>query len=421
MREMRNAFRALRTRNYRLFLAGQLVSLVGTWMQIVAQSWLVLELTNSAFAVGIVTALQFGPMLIGGVWGGLVADRLNKRRILLVTQALFAIEATVLAVLVATGIAELWMVYGLAFTYGVIQVIDVPARQSFVAEMVREEDVMNAVSLNSAAFNVARMAGPAIAGVLIASVDIALCFAVNALSFVAVLIALSLMRERDLHIHHEVAKKGRGQIRAGLSYVRSKPDLLLPIVLMGVVSTLGLNFQIVLPVLAKKTFSGDATTFGTLSAVFAFGSLIGAMYAATRARPTRRLLVGSAIAFGALELTAAFAPTLGVAYLAFPVVGLAGMLFISTANSTVQLNSSPVMRGRTLSIFSLVLLGSTPIGGPVIGWISQTWSPRAALGVGGAATLAAATLVGTYLLGQKRGDAARVIETTVEPDLVEAV
>ena len=361
---MKNAFRALKTRNYRLFFTGQAFSLIGTWMQIVAQSWLVFTITDSGTAVGIVTALQFGPMLLGGAWGGLVADRFNKRRIMLVTQSLFTIEATVLAVLVATGTVELWMIYTLAFLYGVIQVIDIPARQSFVSEMVKEDDVMNAVSLNSAIFNVARMAGPAMAGVLIAKVDIAICFFANAASFVFVLIALSLMRERELYNDHEKATKGRGQIRAGLRYVRSKPDLLLPIVLMGVVSTLGLNFQIVLPVLAKRTFGGDATTFGTLSAVFAFGSLLGAMYAATRKRPSRKLLVMSAIAFGALELLAAFAPTLGVAYLALPTVGLAGMLFISTANSSVQLNASPVMRGRALSLFSLVLLGSTPIGGP---------------------------------------------------------
>jgi predicted MFS family arabinose efflux permease len=418
---MMNAFRALRTRNYRLFFSGQLVSLIGTWMHIIAQSWLVFELSHSAVALGVVTALQFGPMLVGGVWGGLIADRLNKRRILLTTQSLFAIEATALAILVATGVAQLWMVYGLALIYGVIQVIDVPARQAFVTEMVADEDVMNAVSLNSAVFNVARMAGPAIAGVIIAKVDLAICFGVNAASFLAVIVALALMREGDLRIHHEVASKGRGQIRAGLRYVASKPDLLLPIVLMGVVSTLGLNFQIVLPVLAKRTFDGDATTFGTLSAVFAFGSFLGAMYAATRKRPTRRLLVGSAIAFGALEFLVAFAPSLGIAYLAFPVVGLAGMLFISTANSTVQLNASPVMRGRALSMFSLVLLGSTPIGGPVIGWISETWSPRAALAVGGAATLIAALLIGAYLLGRARAGAGAATEPHPEEELAAAV
>ena len=406
---MRNAFRAMRSRNYRLYFSGQLVSLIGTWMQIIAQSWLVLELSHSAFAVGVVTALQFGPMLVGGVWGGLLADRLNKRRMLLLSQSLFAIEATVLAVLVATGTVQLWHVYVLALVYGTIQVLDVPARQAFVSEMVRDDDVMNAVSLNAAAFNLARMAGPAIAGLVIAHVDMTICFIANAVSFVAVLISLALMRPSELRVHTETAKKGRGQIRAGIRYVRSKPDLALPIVLMGVVSTLGLNFQIVLPVMAKRTFGGDATTFGMLSLVFAFGCLIGALYAGTRKRPSRTLLVGSAIAFGAFEFLAAFAPNLRAAYLILPLAGIGGMCFISTANSTVQLNSSRVMRGRAMSLFSLVLLGSTPIGGPIIGWISQTWSPRVALAVGGAATLGAATLVGVYLLGA-RSAARRAIE-----------
>ncbi len=403
---MRHAFRALRTRNYRLYFGGQLVSLVGTWMHIVAQSWLVLRLSGSGFAVGIATALQFGPMLVGGVWGGLIADRLPKRRILLVTQSLFAVEALALGVLVASGSIELWMVYGFALAYGVIQVVDVPARQSFVPEMVGDDDVMNAVSLNSAVFNAARMAGPAIAGVMIAGVSIAVCFFANAASFVTVLVALALMREKELRIHPERAQKGRGQIRAGLRYVASDPDLLLPILLMGVVSTLGLNFQIVLPVLARFTFDGDAKTFGALSAVFAFGSLIGSMYAATRRKPSRKLLVGTALAFGALEIVAALAPTLQTAYIALPLVGVAGMLFIATANSTLQLKASPIMRGRVLALFSLVLLGSTPIGGPVIGWISQEYSPRAALAVGGAATLMATTVIGAYLLGRQRGEAA---------------
>ncbi len=420
---MRFAFRAMRSRNYRLYFGGQLVSLIGTWMQIIAQSWLVLELSGSAVAVGVVTALQFGPMLVGGVWGGLLADRVNKRKILLTTQTLFLVEASVLAVLVATGAVQLWHVYALALVYGTIQVIDVPARQAFVSEMVRDDDVMNAVSLNSAAFNLARMAGPAIAGLVIAHVDMAICFIANAASFLAVLLSLALMRSKDLRVHTETAEKGRGQIRAGVRYVVSKPELLLPIVLMGVVSTLGLNFQIVLPVMAKRTFGGDATTYGTLSLVFAFGSLLGAMYAATRKRPSRMLLVVSAIAFGALELLAAFAPTLRIAYVLLPAAGLAGMLFIATANSTVQLNSSRVMRGRAMSLFSLVLLGSTPIGGPVIGWISETWSPRAALAVGGAATLAAATLIGAYLLGQHRAEVGRVTEPilTEEEEMAEAV
>jgi MFS family permease len=402
---VRHAFRALKSRNYRLYFGGQAVSLVGTWMHIIGQAWLVLKLSNSGFAVGLVTALQFGPMLLFGVWGGLIADRFNKRKLLLASQAMYAAEALLLAVLVATGVVELWMVYGCSLLAGMITVIDVPARQAFVSEMVGEDDVTSAVSMNGALFNLSRMAGPAIAGVVIATVSIEICFFVNAASFIAVLIALALMREDDLFRDQAPVKKGRGQIRAGLRYVRSKPDLLLPIVLMAVVSTFGLNFQIILPVLARFTFHGDSRTFGLLSLAFAFGSLIGSIFAGTRKRPTRKLLVGSALAFGVFETVAAFAPTLSTAYIALPLTGLAGMCFIATANSTVQLNSSTAMRGRAMSMFSLVLLGSTPIGGPIIGWISEAFSPRASLALGGIVTLGATMLIGAYLLGQRRGEA----------------
>jgi MFS family permease len=403
-----------------LYFGGQMVSLVGTWMQIIAQSWLVLKLSGSGVAVGIVNALQFGPMLLAGVWGGLIADRFPKRRTLLITQPLFLVVAAGLGVLTAGGWARLWMVYAFAFVYGTVQVVDMPTRQAFVPEMVGDDDVMNAVGLNSATFNSARMIGPAIAGLLIAKVSIALCFFANSASFIAVLIALSLMREDELHVHHERPKAGRGQIRAGLRYVASEPDLLLSIVLMAIVSTVGYNFQIVMPLLARFTFHGDATTYGTLSSAMAVGSVAGAMYAATRHRPTRRLLVGSAIAFGALETAAAFVPSLGTAYIALPLLGLAGMLFISASNSLLQVTSSPEMRGRVLALFSLVFLGSTPIGGPIVGWISETWSPRAGLGIGGVTSLTAGLVVGGVLLARRRGarepaEAAEIAEPLVEP------
>ncbi len=416
---MKNAFRALRTRNYRLFFGGQLISLFGTWMQIIGQSWLVLKLSNSGVAVGLATALQFGPTLLFGVWGGLLADRLNKRRILMLTQSLFLIEALALATLTASGHIELWMVYGFALIYGLIQVIDVPARQAFVSEMVPEDDVMNAVSLNSAVFNLARTIGSAAAGVVIATVSIAACFFVNSISFVGVLIALWLMRESELRRTKPVGKE-KGQIRAGFSYVRSEPDVLLPIVLMGVVSTLGLNFQIVLPLLARFTFNGDATTFGNLTAVMAIGSLIGAMYAATRKKPTRRMLVGSAIAFGALELLASFAPSLTSAYFGLFLVGTAGFLFIVVANSTVQLSAAPEMRGRAMALFFLVLLGSTPFGGPLLGWVSETWSPRVALGIGGAASLVAALVVGVFLVARQRRERVPIIAPFVTDEVLAA-
>lgn len=414
---MKNAFRALRTRNYRLFFSGQLISLFGTWMQIIGQSWLVLKLSNSGVAVGFATALQFGPTLLFGVWGGLIADRLNKRRILMFTQSLFLVEALALGALTASGHIELWMVYGFALLYGLIQVVDVPARQAFVSEMVPDEDVMNAVSLNSAVFNVARTVGSAAAGLVIATVSIAACFFVNSISFIGVLVALWLMRESELRRTKPVGRE-KGQIRDGLRYVRSEPDVLLPIVLMGVVSTLGLNFQIVLPLLARFTYHGDSTTFGNLTAMMAIGSLIGAMYAATRAKPTRKLLVGSAAAFGALEFVAAFAPSLTSAYGALFFVGLAGFLFIVVANSTVQLSSAPEMRGRAMALFFLVLLGSTPFGGPLLGWISETWSPRVALAIGGAASLGAALVVGAFLASRRRRERGAVTEPVVTEEVL---
>jgi predicted MFS family arabinose efflux permease len=412
-----NAFRALRTRNYRLYFSGQLVSLIGTWMQIIGQSWLVLKLTGSGLDVGIVNALQFGPMLLAGVWGGLIADRYPKRRTLIVTQASFAVLAAVLALLVTGGWVQLWMVYALAFLYGSVQVVDMPTRQAFVPEMVSTGDVMNAVSLNTAVFNGARLIGPAIAGIVIAKASIGVCFWVNSASFVAVIIALLLMRDRDLFSAGARPAPGPGQIRAGLRYVRSEPDLLFPLILMAVVGTLGFNFQIILPLLAKFTFHGNAQTYGTMSSVIAIGSLGGAMFAATRTRPTKQLLIGSSIAFGFMELVTAFMPSLGAAYLALPLVGLATIIFISTANSTLQLTTSPEMRGRVLALFSLVFLGSTPIGGPLVGWISEKWSPRAALGVGGVGSIAAGVVIGAILLTRRRRELRE--DATGEPIPVE--
>jgi MFS family permease len=399
---MSNAFRALRTRNYRLFFSGQLVSLIGTWMQIIGQSWLVLRITGSGLDVGIVNALQFAPMLVAGAYGGLVADRFPKRRTLIATQATFAVVAASLAIVVTGGWVKLWMVYAIAFVYGCVQVVDMPTRQAFVSEMVPNGDVMNAVSLNTAVFNGARLVGPAVAGVVIAKLSIGICFWVNSVSFVAVIIALMLMRESDLYDSGARPATGRGQIRAGLRYVAREPALLYPLILLTVIGTLGLNFQIVLPLLAKFTFHGDATTYGTMSSVIAIGSLAGAMFAATRAHPTKRLLVVSAFAFGATELATAFVPTLLTAYLALPLVGLATIIFIATSNSILQITASPRMRGRVLGLFSLVLLGSTPIGAPLLGWISEKWSPRAALGLGGIAGMAAAVVVGAILLSRSR-------------------
>lgn len=412
---MSKAFRALRTRNYRLYFSGQLVSLIGTWMQIVGQSWLVLKLTGSGLDVGVVNALQFTPMLVAGAYGGLVADRYPKRRTLITTQTLFAVSAAVLALLVSGGWVRLWMVYAVAFAYGSVQVVDMPTRQAFVSEMVPQGDVMNAVSLNTAVFNSARLVGPAVAGVVIAHVGMAVCFWSNAVSFVAVIIALFMMRDRDLFDSGARPVRGRGQIRAGLQHVRQNPDLLYPLILMTIIGTLGFNFQIVLPLFADFTFHRGAQTYGTMSSVIAIGSLAGALFAATRTHPTKKLLLISAMAFGITELGIGFVPTLGIAYLTLPLVGLATILFISTANTTLQLTASPEMRGRVLALFALVFLGSTPIGGPLVGWISERWSPRAAFGVGGVASIAATIVIGAIVLTRHRRERAPVAPEEIIP------
>ena len=404
---MSNVFRALKTRNYRLYFSGQLVSLIGTWMQIIGQSWLVFKMTGKGLDVGIVNALQFTPMLFGGAWGGLLADRYPKRRTLIATQTAFAISAAALAVLVTGGWARLWMVYALAFAYGTVQVVDMPTRQAFVSEMVPTGDVINAVSLNTAVFNGARLVGPAVAGILIAKVGIGWCFWANAISFGAVIVALTAMREKDLFDSGARRVTGRGQIRAGLRYARSDPELLYPLILMGVIGTLGFNFQVVLPLLAGITFHGNAQTYGFMSVAIAGGSVIGALFAASRSRPTKRLLMVSAFLFGLTEVVVAFMPTLRAAYVAFPFVGLATILFISTANAGLQLWSKPEMRGRVLGLFSIVLLGSTPIGGPFLGWVSQRWSPRAALGLGGIVSMLAAVVIGAIMLSRHRREPRR--------------
>jgi MFS family permease len=412
---VKDVLRSLKTRNYRLYFSGQVVSLMGTWMQIFANGWLVLKLTNSGFAVGLASALQFGPMLFGGVWGGWLADRFPKRKMLILTQSLFLVQATVLGVLTFTRVVDTWMVYSLILFYGMVQVADIPARQAFVSEMVKKEDVMNAVGLNSAVFNGARMIGPTFAGFFIAFAKhssflhsatpgarefmaMGICFWINAATYLAVLIGLALMRDSELVEHGGERPEGRGQIRAGLTYVRQSPVLLLTLLLMTVVGTLALNFQIVMPLLARYTFHGDTSTYALLTLPQAAGAFGGAMFAATRRIPSMKLLVFTGLAFGATMIGVALAPTLHSEFIALPLMGAAAMVFISTTNTMLQITAAPEMRGRVLALWSLVFLGSTPIGGPVVGWICQVLSPRWGLGVGGIATLAATIAFGPFLL-----------------------
>jgi MFS family permease len=383
-------FRSLHVRNYRLFFYSQLVSLTGTWMQTTAQSWLVLKLTGSGVALGVMMALTFLPMLLFGVWGGVIADRLDKRRTLIWTQSTAAVLAVAMWAIVFTGVVELWMIYALALLLGFVTVVDVPTRQAFVIEMVGPDEVTNAVGLNSAVFNGARLVGPAIAGVLIPVIGLSPLFLFNAISFVAVIGGLAAMRHDEL-VHTARAPRARGQIRDAFRYVWSTPVLRSTLLLVTVVASFGFNLVIVLPLMAKFVFGGGAGLYGALLAVLAAGSLGGALTAASKARPNRQVLVGSAVAFALSAMAASLAPNAVTCAALLVPVGASSMVFLTTANSTLQIASRPELRGRVMALYALVFLGSTPIGGPLVGWISQQWGARAGLFVGGAASLVAAT------------------------------
>ena len=391
-------FRSLANRNYRLFAGGQLVSLTGTWMQNVAQDWLVLDLTDrSGTALGITTALQFLPMLLFGLWGGLIADRHNKRKVMLVTQSVQGALALSLGLLVVTGVVQTWMVFGFAFALGMTTVFDLPARQAFVVEMVGPADVGNAVGLNSATFNSARIVGPAVAGLMIAHGGTPPVFFLNALSYLAVIWGLSRMDENLLFPGRRVAR-AKGQLVAGLRYVAGRKDLLLPIVLIGVVGMLGLNFQITLALMARNEFHRGAETYGTLSALLAAGSLAGALATARRERPTQRVLLGSALAFGVLETLLGLMPNLVLFSILLVPTGFAVITFTSTALSTVQIGAGEAMRGRVLALYALVFVGGTPFGAPLIGWLGEHVGPRSTLIVGGMSTFVVSAVVGYVLL-----------------------
>lgn len=386
---IRHSFNSLEVPNYRRYFAGQLISLSGTWMQTVAAIWVVLTLTGSGVAVGLTTALQFLPMLLIGAWGGLLADRIPKRRLLMTTQALMAIPALGLFAVTATGVVTPWMVYLAVFAFGTLNAIDNPTRQSFVIEMVGPDRVVNAVSLNSVVVQAARIVGPGIAGVLIATVGVAPVFALNALTFVAMIFALRRMDPSRLHAA-PVAVREPGAIRAGLRYVLRTPELLVPLALMALVGTLGFNFQVVLPLLAKFSFESGAMTYAGLVSAMAVGSIVGALVNGHRGRTGPRLIAGGALAFGTSALLAAAMPSLALEVVMLALLGAASVTFAATINSTLQLAVSPEMRGRVMALYSVVFLGSTPIGGPIAGWLAQNYDPRVALVLAGVAGLTAA-------------------------------
>jgi MFS family permease len=395
-------FRSLRVRNYRLFASGQVVSLSGTWAQRVAQDWLVLGLTdNSGTALGVVTALQFLPVLLFGLYGGLLADRYDKRRLLVGAQASMGVLALVLGVLDATGSVELWHVYALAFGLGMATVVDTPTRQAFVSEMVGPADLPNAVSLNSATFNVSRIIGPALAGVVIAQWGTSWVFLGNAASYVAVISGLAMMRTQDLQ-RSVPPPRQPGQLREGLRYVRERRELAVPILLVFLVGTFGLNFQITLSLVAKQVFHRGASEFGLLTSAFAVGSLIGALASARRGAPTARRMVAAAAVFGVLEVVVGLAPTFDTMMLLLVPTGVAVLTFTTTANALVQLGTDAAVRGRVMSLYVLVFLGGTPIGAPVIGVVAEHLGPRASLTIGGAVCTLAALGAGALLSERQR-------------------
>ncbi|MDT7598231.1 MAG: hypothetical protein QOK26_308 [Pseudonocardiales bacterium] len=392
--ERAGMFASLRVRNYRFYAGGQVVSLVGTWMQRIAQDWLVLDLShNSPVALGVASALQFTPTLLFSLWGGVLADRYDKRRMLLMTQSGMGLCALVLGLLDVGNLAQLWHVYLLCLLLGVFSSIDVPARQAFASELVGPGQVGNAVALNSMTFNTARIVGPSVAGLLITAIGTGWVFLLNAASFVAVLGGMLAMDPKRLFRSPRVPR-ARGQLVEGLRYVAGRPVLIGVLALVFVVSTLGINFYLTLPLLARNVFHGDAASYGMLTTVLAVGSLIGASFAARRVgRPRLRLVVGAALVFGVLETVAGLMPTLVSTAVVLVPTGLASLVFTTAANSSVQLSIEPSMRGRVMGLYMLVLLGGTPLGAPLLGLLGEKWGGRAPTVVGGAASVLAVVVV----------------------------
>ena len=382
---------SLRQRNYRLFFFGQLVSVAGTWMQSIAQSFLVLDLTHSGTQLGLTSAARFLPMFLFGPVGGVIADRMDRKRVLYLTQSLSGLLAAVFAVTVATHSIRLWIVYLLAIALGFVNVFDNPARQSFISEMVTAEDLPNAVTLNSVAMNMARVFGAALGGVIAAAIGLALCFACNALSFAAVLVSLAAMRTSELFPAERVTRQKR-QVRQGLRYVRNTPELLIPLVMIAVIGTLAWEFQVSLPLMASKVFHGGAAAYGVMASVMGGGAVVGGLISAARSRPRTRALCLAAVGWGIAILAAAVAPSMALELAALVFVGYGSITFNSLAKTTLQLAAKPEMRGRVMALWGLAWLGSTPIGGPIVGWVGQAIGARWALVIGGVAALACGVL-----------------------------
>ncbi len=385
-------FRSLRHRNYRLFFISSTVTNVGTWVQRIAQDWLVLQLTHSGTDLGLVTGLQFLPALFLSLQGGAIADRFDKRKVLILTNFAGGLIALILGLLALLGTVHRWQVYALAFALGVASAIDAPVRQSFVAEMVGREDLPNAVSLNSANFNVGRLIGPALSGFLISTFGTGPSFLINAASFFVVISALLMMNSEEL-IRGDIDEQNKVTILDGIRYVRARTDLKATIFVIGLMATFGLNFQVTTALMATKVFHLGPSAFGLLSTSVALGSLVGALYAAHLERPpTAAFVLRSALIFGVLETIASTMPTFLTFALVLPFCGVMILTTLIAANSTMQLRSTPENRGRIMGIYLMIFLGGAPLGSPVIGWIGQNVGPRFALAIGGVISILAALI-----------------------------
>ncbi len=394
-------FGSLGIRNYRLYASGQIISLVGVWMQRVAQDWLVLELSNgSPMALGIAASLQFLPVLLLSMWGGVLADRMDKRKLLLWLESALGVCALALGILDVTGVVELWHVYLLCLLLGAFSAVETPVRQSFVVEMVGREQLTNAVAINSMMFNLARIIGPAIAGLAIVAIGTGWVFLANAISFVGVVGGIWLMRTSQL-LRSEPLPREKGQLLSGLRYVRSRPDLLTVMLLVFFIATFGMNFYMTLAIVARNVFGGDADAYGLLSTLIAVGTLAGAMWAAKRKTPRMSVFIGSGVVFGLLEIISGMMPTMILTGLMMIPVGIAMMTFNTIATATVQLAVEPEMRGRVMGVYMLVFLGGNPVGGPLMGWLGEI-NGRAPIIVGGA--VSAVVTITAWIVLTRRGD-----------------
>ncbi len=380
--------------NYRLFAAGQVVSNTGTWMQRIAQDWLVLTLTHSGTALGVVTALQFLPVLLFSVWGGVLADRFPKRTMLMITQSSMGVLAAILGVMTVAGHITVWQIYVFALLLGVVTAADTPARQSFVVEMVGQEDLQNAVSLNAANFNLGRVVGPAVAGLFIGLFASEVTgsgwvFMINAVSYAAVVTGLALIRKRDLHIQKR-ARRGRGGQLEAFRYVRTRPDLMAVLITVAAFGTFGLNFPVLLPLYTTQIFHAGASAYGVISAIMAAGSLFGALLAARRKVARVRMVLGGAFLFGLVEMAGSAMPNITSYAAVLTVTGLASLTTATTANAVMQTTVAPELRGRVMGVYVLVFMGGTPVGSPIVGWLAGQIGVRWTQSLCGALTAAAA-------------------------------